>query len=81
LALAEKVASQDHGFYASIQANLPRLEEIEHLFCEKAGDWLAITRRKDRSVLAEKMKSVKAKLEEVHRSPSARDEEIARALE
>ena len=61
--LAERVASQDPKFYASLQTNLPNIDEIESLFYQKAGEWLDIIRKKDKSMLADKMKSVKEKLE------------------
>ena len=61
--LAERVASQDPKFYASLQTNLPNIDEIESLFYQKAGEWLEIIRKKDKSMLANKMKSVKEKLE------------------
>jgi len=61
--LAERVASQDPDFYATLQTKLPDVEKIEGLFYEKAGEWLDIVRRKDKKMLAEKVKSVKMKLE------------------
>jgi len=61
--LAKRVASQDPNFYASLQVNLPKVEEIEGLFYQKAGEWLNLVRRKDKEMLADKMKSVKMKLE------------------
>jgi prephenate dehydrogenase len=64
--LAERVASQDPNFYASLQTNLPNIDEIEGLFYQKAGEWLDIIRKKDQSMLADKMKSVKAKLEKAN---------------
>jgi len=64
--LAENVASQDPSFYASLQVNLPKVENIEGLFYEKAGEWLKIVKRKDKSMLADKMKSVKMKLKKAN---------------
>jgi len=61
--LAERVASQDPNFYASLQTNLPNIEEIEGLFYQKAGEWFDTIRKKDKLMLADKMKSVKEKLE------------------
>jgi prephenate dehydrogenase len=61
--LAERVASQDPNFYASLQTNLPNIDEIEGLFYQKAGEWLDIVRKKDKSMLTDKMKSVKEKFE------------------
>lgn len=61
--LAERVASQDPNFYASLQTNLPKVEEVADAFYEKAGEWLNLVKKKDKVLLADKMKSVKAKLE------------------
>jgi len=61
--LAERVASQDPNFYASLQMNLPNIDEVEGLFYQKVGEWFDIIRKKDKFGLAEKMKSVKEKLE------------------
>jgi prephenate dehydrogenase len=63
LKLAEGVTSQDPNFYATLQMNLPNVEEIEGLFYKKTGEWLNIVKKKDKLVLANKMKSVKKKLE------------------
>ncbi len=63
--LAERVASQDPEFYASLQIHLPRVEEIEELFYEKAGEWLNLVKKKDESLLANKMKTVRMKLKNV----------------
>ncbi len=57
--LAERVASQDPSFYASLQANLPKVDEVEGLFHQKAGEWLNLVRKKDKAKLAEKVKSIK----------------------
>lgn len=64
--LAETVASQDPDFYATLQITLPSVEKNERLFYEKAGDWLDMVRRKDKSMLIEKAKSIKTKLEKVN---------------
>ena len=66
LTLAEAVASEETGFYTSLQMNLPEIEKIEALFYEKSGEWLNIVRRKDRSAFANKMKLVKTKLRKVN---------------
>jgi prephenate dehydrogenase len=63
--LAERVASQDPDFYASLQTNLPNIYEIESLFYQKAGEWLDIVKKKDQTLLADKMKSIKTKLEKI----------------
>jgi len=66
LTLAEAVASEETGFYTSLQMNLPEIEKIEGLFFEKTEEWLNIVRRKDRSAFANKMNLVKKKLREVN---------------
>jgi prephenate dehydrogenase len=65
LKLAEGVTSQDPNFYAILQMNLPKVEEIESLFYKKAGEWLNIVKQKDKLLLTDMMKSVKTKLERV----------------
>jgi prephenate dehydrogenase len=65
--LAERVVSQDPNFYASLQTNLPKVDEIEGLFYQKAGEWLDLVKMKDKSKLAEKMKSTKMKLKKLNR--------------
>ncbi len=62
LMLAETVASQDPKFCASLQMSLPKVENVEDLFCEKSMEWLNAIRRKDETVFADKMRVVKAKL-------------------
>jgi len=66
LTLAEAVASEETGFYTSLQMNLPEIEKIEGLFFKKTGEWLDIVRRKDRSAFADRMKLVKTRLKEIN---------------
>jgi prephenate dehydrogenase len=66
LTLAEAVASEETGFYKSLQMNLPEIEKIEGLFLEKSEEWLSMVKRKDRSAFASKMKLIKTKLREVN---------------
>jgi len=63
LSLAERVVSQEPEFCASLQMNLPRVESVEGVFCEKSREWLNAIKRKDKSTFADKMRVVKAKLE------------------
>jgi len=63
LSLAERVVSQEPEFCASLQMNLPRVESVEGVFCEKTREWLKAIKRKDKSTFADKMRVVKAKLE------------------
>ncbi|UCH70969.1 MAG: prephenate dehydrogenase/arogenate dehydrogenase family protein [Candidatus Bathyarchaeota archaeon] len=71
LTLAETVASQNPEFCASLQTNLPKIESVEGLFCEKAREWLDAVRQKDRAALADKMRFVEAKLEKIGMRRSA----------
>ena len=66
LTLMEAVASEEIGFYTSLQMKLPKMEKIERLFLKKSEEWLDIVRRKDRSAFASKMELVKTKLREVN---------------
>ncbi len=63
-ALVERVASQDPDFYATLQTELPDLDKIEESFHQKAGEWLDLVKRKEKTLLAEKMKTSRKKLEE-----------------
>jgi prephenate dehydrogenase len=63
LTLAERVVSQEPEFCASLQMNLPKVESVESFFCEKSREWLNAIKRKDKSTFADKMRVVKAKLE------------------
>jgi len=66
LTLAEAVASEETGFYTSLQLNLPEIEKIEGLFFEKSKEWLNLIKRKDKSAFASKMELVKIRLMEVN---------------
>jgi len=66
LTLAEAVASEETGFYTSLQLNLPEIEKIEGLFLEKSKEWLNLIKRKDKSAFARKMELVKIRLMEVN---------------
>jgi len=63
LTLAETVASQDPEFCASLQMNLPNVESVEGLLCEKSMEWLNAIRQRDKRALADKIRVVKTKLE------------------
>jgi len=66
LTLAEAVASEETGFYASLQMMLPEVEKIEGLFLEKSREWLDVVRRRDRLTFAKKMDLMKRRLREVN---------------
>ena len=63
LTLAEAVASEDTGFYTSLQMNLPKVEDIEGLFLNKCKEWFNIVKQKEKSEFSKKMNTVKSKLE------------------
>jgi prephenate dehydrogenase len=71
LTLAETVASQDPEFCASLQMNLPNVESVEGLFCEKSIEWLNAVRQKDKKAFTDKMRVVKAKSEKTGACRSA----------
>ncbi len=66
LTLAEAIASEETGFYTSLQMNLPEIEKIEELFLEKTEEWLDIVKRKDIASFARKMALVKKRLRKVN---------------
>ena len=81
LTLAEAVASEETGFYASLQTMLPEIEKIEGLFLEKSREWLDVVRRKDRLAFANKMELVKRRLREVNPDYAKSYEVMHRLLE
>jgi prephenate dehydrogenase len=81
LTLAEAVASEETGFYASLQMRLPEIEKIEGLFLEKSREWLDVVRRKDRSAFADKMELVKRRLKEIDPDYAKSYEVMHRLLE
>jgi len=60
--LAEVAALENPELFASLQLSLPELEKIENSFIEKANEWLALIKQKDRAAIARKMEQLKAKL-------------------
>lgn len=81
LTLAEAVASEETGFYASLQMMLPEIEKIEGLFLEKSGEWLDIVKRRDRLAFANKMELVKRRLRKVDPDYAKSYEVMHRLLE
>lgn len=65
LALAESVVSQDPKFYATLQMKLPNVEKTENSFCQKSMGLLEIVRERDEIAFANKMSSLKHKLEDL----------------
>jgi len=58
LTLAEAVASEDPGFYASLQMSLPGMAAIENAFLSKAGEWANMVKNKDEQNFATKMREL-----------------------
>jgi len=61
ITLAEAVASEDPGFYSSLQMNLPGMAEIEEIFLAKARDWAGIVKGSDTQSFSERMNNLKLK--------------------
>ena len=63
LTLAEGVITEDPGFYASLQMNLPKVTEIEALFQKNSKAWADIVKNKDRQEFIRRMNTLKERLE------------------
>jgi prephenate dehydrogenase len=63
--LAEATALETPDLYASLQTNLPELDEIEDLFMAKAKEWLNLIKNKDAEAIVKRMAQLKARLTEV----------------
>jgi prephenate dehydrogenase len=81
LTLAEAIASEETGFYASLQMMLPEVEKIEGLFLEKSREWLDVVRKRDKLAFADKMELVKRKLRKVNPDYAKSYEIMHRLLE
>jgi prephenate dehydrogenase len=64
MTMVGSVLGEDPELYASIQANLPALPDIENAFIDKASDWAAIVKNKDTAEFARRMRELKAKMEQ-----------------
>lgn len=60
--LAEVAALENPELLASLQLNLPELQNIESSFIEKAREWLNLIKQKDRAAITRKMEQLKSKL-------------------
>ena len=60
--LAEVAALENPELLASLQLNLPELQNIESSFIEKAHEWLNLIKQKDREAITRKMEQLKSKL-------------------
>lgn len=65
--LAEVATLENPELFASLQQNLPELEQLESAFIEKAHEWLNLIKQRDREAIARKMEQLKAKLMETSR--------------
>ncbi len=63
LTLIESVVSEDAGFYASLQMNLPNLPAIQKRFIEKSRRWAKIVGGGDRQAFTRGMKAIRKALE------------------
>jgi prephenate dehydrogenase len=79
--LAEATALETPDLYASLQTNLPELEEIENLFMAKAMEWLSLIKNKDADAIVKRMAHLKAKLTEVDPDFAESYEAMYRMLE
>jgi prephenate dehydrogenase len=62
LTLAEVTAMENPELFSSLQFALPDMEKIERAFIEKADEWLKLIKKKDPTIIANRMESLKAKL-------------------
>ena len=60
--LAEVAALENPELFASLQLNLPELEQLESAFIEKAHELLNLIKQKDRAAITRKMEQLKSKL-------------------
>jgi len=65
LNLIEAVVSEETELAASVQMNLPDLDDLGELLSRKIGEWLDIIRRKNKTELVEKITTLKSELAKV----------------
>jgi prephenate dehydrogenase len=65
LKLVEAVVSEETEFSASVQLNLPDLNDIGKLLSKKIDEWLDVLRRKNKTELVEKITTLKGELANV----------------
>jgi prephenate dehydrogenase len=65
LKLIEAVVSEETELSASVQMNLPDLNDIGKLLSKKIGEWLDILRRKNKTELVKKITILKSELAKV----------------
>jgi prephenate dehydrogenase len=63
LTLVESVISEDAGFYASLQMNLPHLPQIQRSFQKSCQAWADLVERKDRQEFVRRMEAIRSRLE------------------
>jgi prephenate dehydrogenase len=60
--LAEATALETPDLFATLQQNLPEIENIEKLFMQKAQEWIALIKKGDSRAIAGKLEDLKVKL-------------------
>jgi prephenate dehydrogenase len=65
LNLTEAVVSEETGFVASVQMNIPDFDKLGELLTNKTNEWLKAIRRKEKTELIEKIMLLKSKLAKV----------------
>jgi prephenate dehydrogenase len=63
LTLVESVLSEDPGLYASLQMNLPGLDDIEERFLDSCNDWADMVKSGDKRQFISRMEELKRRLE------------------
>jgi prephenate dehydrogenase len=79
--LAEAPALEDPSFYAQLQLTLPKANELEQLFVQKAKEWLKEISKKDMEGLTTRMQRLREKLTAVNPSSVDSYEAMYRMLE
>ena len=65
LTLAKSIISEDPEFYASLQMSLPNMVETEELLQKRLETWANLVRNKDQQEFAQRMNTLRNRLEEV----------------
>ena len=65
LTLAKSIISEDPEFYASLQMSLPNMVETEELFQRRLKIWADLVRNKNQQEFAQRMNTLRTRLEEI----------------
>jgi prephenate dehydrogenase len=60
--LAEATALETPDLFANLQTKLPKVQQVEEQFIDKAQQWLELIKRQDASAITERMEQLKQKL-------------------